>query len=152
MAITKGGREIAARQAAVTYPSERERVLRLKGGKVSTEHGIVVVQFRILPFEPFGLDLLVAELRLDEGLVAAALVQHGPDLPRFVPAVDQGGGWFGAVQNRGDAGGIGGGRREGRWWFGVFVVGGGFHHRGGARRLAGEAEYCRGKTVKRDWV
>ena len=102
------------------------------------EYVVVVVQFRILPFEPLGLVLLVAELRLDEGLVAAALVQHGPGLAGFVPAVDQGGGWFGAVQNRGDAGGIVG-RRVGLCWFGVFVVVV-RHHRGGVRRLVASAE------------
>ena len=121
--------------AAVTHPSGREGILRLKGGKVSPEHCVLVVQFRILPLEPLGLFRLVAELRLDEGLVAPALVQHGPGLPRLVPAVDQDGGWLGAVQNRGDAGdrdGIGG-------WFGVFVVVVVCHHRAGVRRLAGEA-------------
>ena len=121
--------------AAVTHPSGREGILRLKGGKVSPEHCVLVVQFRILPLEPLGLLRLVAELRLDEGLVAPALVQHGPDLAGLVPAVDQDGGWLGAVQNRGDAGdrdGIGG-------WFGVFVVVVVCHHRAGVRRLAGEA-------------
>ena len=111
--------------AASTYPSRRERILRLKGGKVSTEPVVVVLQFRILPLEPLVFALLVAELRLGEGLVPAALVQHGPGLPRLVPAVDQNGGWFGAVQNRGDANdGIVAGGVGGRW-FGVFVV----HHR-----------------------
>ena len=109
---------------------------------MSPEHCVLVVQFRILPLEPLGLLRLVAELRLDEGLVAPALVQHGPGLARLVPAVDQDGGWFGAVQNRGDADdGIG---------FGVFVVVV-RHHRGSVRRLAGEAG-SEWRREKRDWV
>ena len=127
-----------------THPSRREGILRLKGGKVSPEHCVLVVQFRILPLEPLGLLRLGAQLRLDEGLVAPALVQHGPGLAGLVPAVDQDGGWLGAVQNRGDADdGIG---------FGVFVVVVVVrHHRGGVRRLAGEAGNER-RTGKRDWM
>ena len=58
-----------------THPSKRERVFRLKGGKVSTEHVIVGLQFRILPLEPLGFVQLVAELLIGIGLLVGGLTR-----------------------------------------------------------------------------